>query len=718
MLQHLVGNRRKRLLLVVLFLQLALYILVLSNVFPCRQVLSFFYLMMIPGAIITAFFGLLRRELKTVFLTAGASIVFLIIFGLSANQFLLLAGIHQPLSLTFSLMIVMNMILLISTSFLFLLRSSNNKSEQVNSVIEKKDYLSMVLPLILPIISIIGAYWINIFNDNIIMLLLMMAISVVFAAGALSTKILPKKLYPLCIFAIALSLLFHSSLISDYIVNFGSDVSAEYYGFKLTQFRGFWDPSRGQSFNPMLSINILPTLLSNFLNVDGLWIFKIVYPIIFAMVPVILYEVWRGYYGEKYAFISSFFFMSFSVFYTEMLGLNRQIVAELFFVLLLLVVLKGRELKPFAKIVYFLMFSFGLIVSHYGVAEIFLFFLFFALIVSIFTRRSNGITPGMVVLFFVIMFSWYIYISQAAVFNAILDYGNYVWQQLDEFFNPTSREPEVLRGLGLEPPPTIWNMISRVFAYITEFLIVVGFIALLVKQKGDKTQSRNIWSLSKSNLNFLFTTLAMVILACCIILPGFSATLNMTRFYHIVLFFLAPLCVLGMDFMVSIILKRKNEILTVFLILVVLVPYFLFQTNFVYEIVKSDSWSVSLSKYRMDPVKLYAHFGYTDTSTFYGALWLSNNIDVRNVHIYGDYLSISNLFTYALIHTSSIERLTNTTSLREKGLIYLSSFNVVYDKIIGDYGLWNASDISAFDYMNCIYTNGNSEVYQTMMNIP
>ncbi|RLI96189.1 MAG: hypothetical protein DRP00_05710, partial [Candidatus Aenigmatarchaeota archaeon] len=62
--------------------------------------------------------------------------------------------------------------------------------------------------------------------------------------------------------------------------------------------------------------------------------------------------------------------------------------------------------------------------------------------------------------------------------------------------------------------------------------------------------------------------------------------------------------------------------------------------------------------------------------------------------------------------------LTNITSLREKGLIYLSSLNVIYDKIVGDYGLWNASDISAFDYMNCIYTSGSSEIYQTMRNIP
>ena len=717
MTRHVVES--KRLLFVVLFLQLVLYILMFLNVSPCMQVLGFLYLMIIPGVIVTAFFGFLGRELKTALLTVGISIMFLIIFGLSVNQLLPLTGIHQPLSSTFYLMIILNIILLLATLFLIFSRRKND-GEHVNSIIsiEKKNYPSIVLLLILPVISIIGAYWVNIFNSNTVMLLLIIAISAVFVAGVLSNKILPKKLYPLCIFTIALSLLFHSSLISNYIVNFGSDVSAEYYGFKLTQLRGYWDPSRGQRFNPMLSINILPTLLSNLLNIDGLWIFKIVYPLIFALVPVILYEIWREYYGEKHAFISSFFFMSFSVFYTEMLGLNRQIVAELFFALLLLVTLKGRELKPFAKNIYFLMFSFGLIVSHYGVAEIFLFFLLCALIISVFTKRSSGITPSMVVLFFVIMFSWYIYISHSAVFNAILDYGNYVWEQLDEFFNPTSREPEVLRGLGLEPPPTIWNMISRFFAYITELLIVIGFVALLVARKSNKIRNRNIGISSRSNLNFLFTALAMVILACCIILPGFSATLNMTRFYHIVLFFLAPLCVLGMEFIISLMSRKRNEMLTGFLILVVLVPYFLFQTGFVYEIVKSDSWSVSLSKYRMNPVKLYAHFGYTDTNTFCGALWLSSNIDLRNVHIYGDYVSTLNLFTYALIHTSAIERLTNITSLREKGLIYLSSLNVIYDKIVGDYGLWNASDISAFDYMNCIYTSGSSEIYQTMRNIP
>ena len=83
--------------------------------------------------------------------------------------------------------------------------------------------------------------------------------------------------------------------------------------------------------------------------------------------------------------------------------------------------------------------------------------------------------------------------------------------------------------------------------------------------------------------HYLFTVIAMALLGAIIVLPGLAGTLNMTRFYHIVLFFLAPLCVVGVEFLVHSVIRQKKELAVSILLLVVLVPYFLFQTNFVYE---------------------------------------------------------------------------------------------------------------------------------------
>jgi len=561
---------------------------------------------------------------------------------------------------------------------------------------------------VIPILSIVGAIWATAFNNNAILLFLLIAISLLFVIGVISKELLPSKIYPLAVFVIAISLLFHSSLISNYIISFGSDVPVEYFVFKTTEnnaFWGstipyFWDLVYGR-FNAMLSVTVLPTIYSNLLNIDSTLVFKILFPLIFSFVPLGLYKMWSGYVEKKYAFVSAFFFMSYFI-YTELLGLNRQMIAELFFVLLLFVIL-DKKMKSSCKMTCFMFFSFGLVTSHYGIAQIFLFFISFALI-SLFAmkRPSKNITASMVVYFFVVMFAWYIFTSKSAVFDSITGFGDYVHRQLGDFFDPAARGQTVLRGMGLETPPTIWNAISRAFAYATQFLIVVGFFGLLTKRV--KTHFERDY--------FMFTSAAMAFLAMLLLVPGLANTLNMTRFYHILLFFLAPLCVVGAEFIVKLLSKREKEFAVSALLLIVLVPYFLFQTNFVYEIAGSESWSIPLSKHRMNALQLYGHYGYIDTYSVYGAQWLSKNVDFKNSALYADETARANVLTiYGMIYGGS--SLSNITIVADNGVVYLSTLNVVEGVIPFGRLSWNTSELSfIFDYLNIIYVNGGSEIYK------
>ena len=63
-------------------------------------------------------------------------------------------------------------------------------------------------------------------------------------------------------------------------------------------------------YNAMLSITILPTVYSNMLGMDPELVFKIIYPLIFAFVPIALYALWKPYIGKKFAFLASFLFMA------------------------------------------------------------------------------------------------------------------------------------------------------------------------------------------------------------------------------------------------------------------------------------------------------------------------------------------------------------------------------------------------------------------------
>jgi uncharacterized membrane protein len=396
--------------------------------------------------------------------------------------------------------------------------------------------------------------------------------------------------------------------------------------------------------------------------------------------------------------------MAQATFYTEMLGLNRQMIAELFFVLLLLVIV-NKKMKPVNKMICFMIFSFALVTSHYALAEIFLFFISFALVSLIVLKRpSRNITVSMVVFFFVVMFTWYIYTSGSATFDSFLEFGNYVYRQLGDFLNPASRGQTVLTGLGMAESPSIWNTISRIFAYLTQAFIVFGFVGLVTKRTRIRIEKEY----------FIFSLTAMAFLAMLILVPGLANTLNMRRFYHILLFFLARFCVIGAEFIVKLLSKREKQFAVSALLLIVLVPYFLFQTGFVYEVTGSDSWSMPLSGYRMNALRLYGQYGYTDAYSVYGAKWLSRNVNTENSPMYADIVSRANVLSaYGIIYQNIVHELFNITKVENDGSVYLSELNVIHGKILESGISWNSSELSPiFDNLNLVYSNGMSNVYK------
>lgn len=697
--------KSKDFLLLLLFLQFVVYLTVFLDIPVARQVIVFFYLTFVPGLIITKILKFDKLDgFETVLFSVGLSVAFIMIAGLLLNTFGFLAGISTPLSLL-PLMLVLNGFILIGGVIVYLRGGDAQVLENKPSGLHP---LALLLAA-LAVLSIVGAVWVNAFNDNSVLLFLIVAISLVFAIICIYKRQLSSKFYALVVLMIAISLLYHSSLISNYIVPLGSDIPLETFVFKNTLSDGYWnstnpyiDPIYGR-YHSMLSITVLPTVYSTLLNMDPTWVFKLLFPLIFSFVPLGLYQLWKSYIGKKYAFISAFLFMSQGTFYTEMLGLNRQMIAELFFVLLLLVIL-SKKLKPLGKSVCFIIFSFGLVTSHYGLSEIFLVFISISfLLLFLLKMPSRKITTTLVVVFSVVMFTWYIFTSGTSVFHSILEFGNYVLRQLSEFFNPASRGREVLRGLGMESPSTFWSLLSRVFAYITEALIVVGFLGLITKRV----------KLHFERVHFILSLIAMTFLAALILVPGLAETMNMTRFYHVLLFFLAPLCVIGAKVLVSFVSKHKEKLLVSILLLSVLVPYFLFQTNFVYEVTESDSWSIPLSKYRMDASRLYGSFGYIDAYSVYGAQWATENVNLERSELYADRVSQNNVLTaYGMIYRGYVNVVSNVTMVANNGTVYLSTLNVAHGKIYGQGGAWNTSELSFIFDLNRIYTNGGSEVYK------
>jgi uncharacterized membrane protein len=687
-------------LVIIVFLHFVVYVTVFFNIPIARQVVGFLYFSFVPGFVVIKLLKMNElNRLETILFSVGLSIALLMLVGLLVNESGLLLGISRPLSLT-PLLIVFNSLVLVGGVLVYL------RNEPVNLSIQSQKSLFALFFVGLPILSVLGAMWVNVYGSNLILLFMIIAVVLLFAVGISSEKLLRPKFYFLAVLMIAIAVLFHSVLISRYLVNFGSDIDTEWFVFETVKNNQYWSSVPIFSeviynrLNSMLSVTILPTIYSTLLNIDGTQMFKILFPLLFSFTPLALYQMWQKNFGKKMAFAAAFLFIAQTTFYTEMIGLARQMIAELFFVLLLLIIVNER-VKPLNKIICFTIFSIALITSHYALAEIFLFFISFALISLVILKRPHrDVNVGMVLLFFALMFTWYIYTSGSSVFDSFVSYGNNVRDQLGDFLNPASRGATVLMGLGIEEVPSIWNAISRAFAYVTEALVVVGLVGLILKRVRINVKTTYI----------MFSLAAMILLGALLIVPGLANTLNMTRFYHILLFLLAPFCAIGAEVVAKLVPRLRKETAISIVLLIVLIPYFLFQTGFVYEVTNTESWSLSLSMRRMNGYMLYFKLGYVDDFSVFAARWMHTTRDIPDTQLYADIASGGMLMAYGSVYGASITLLSNATSVSTNAIVFLSPLNTIYKTIVTYSYPFNSDQLPFLDNINVVYTNGGSEI--------
>lgn len=705
------------LLIVVIAVQIVTHIAIVLDIAVARQVIGFLYLVFVPGVVLFKMLKFRNLGLGESFvLSVGLSLAFLMFIGLLANELFPAIGVSEPLSL-WPLIFMIDIIVLLMC---LLGCIANREDFNINiPLAASANAFRIAAFVILPIISVAGAVLMNLSGNNFFLLFTIVIISVWIVLGALSDRFLPSRFYSLVLLMIAVALLFHASLISNYIT--GYDINIEYYCFRLTHEYESWGSitsllhSEYPRVNAMLSVTVLPTIFANILNLPATWILKIVYPLIFSFVPLCVFELCKEQVGKRFAFVSTFFFMANSMFFTEMLALTREMVAELYFALLFFVLL-SKKIDSRKRSILFIIFSAALAVSHYGLSYIFMFYVFSTwLFLTVLKKRTAKITATFVVASFVIPFLWFIYVSESAPFNGLISMGNNVFESIfTEFFSPESRGRDVMRGLGLEAAPSLMHSFSRIFAYTTQFLIVVGFIGLMyTRQLGQKKKS-------PTQESSMFLSLSIAILILCIALPGFASSLRMTRFYHTVLILLSPLCILGVETLIRLFGHRhiKTESYVLVLVLTVLVPYFFFQTGFFYEVTGDTSWSIPLSKYRAGLIP-YAS-GLIDEQDVFGAVWLSEKMNTEGTLIYADDMSKYTVLTsYGLIKRDQIEILSNITIVQANDAIYLRKVNLFFGVLFKRRGdienLWNITEISpVFSDMNKVYSSGQCEIYKAM----
>jgi uncharacterized membrane protein len=398
----------------------------------------------------------------------------------------------------------------------------------------------ILLLCLLPFLTIFATFLMNYSGTNslqMILLLIIMAIPFVVVLGWI-----PQRHYAFLLFVTSFSLLFHTSLISSYV--WGSDIITEIELSRLVLQSGAWNLSIASNTAGMLSVVMLAPVYSLFSNISVPLVFKILYPFIFSFVPLGLFMVYKRQTGDKIAFLSSFFFMTFGAFFVSMPTLARQEIAELFLILIVLQVVEDR-LAMRDRSLLLIIFGAALSVSHYGTSFVFLLILALALpIIYLALPRvarvpKTGSARGKMdikifVLFFTIFtLAWYLYVSpfsQPVV--TVVTIGNSIVNNIGELFNPAFSQPVAILTNQLIP----LQAIERDIVLLSLFFILVGLIAVLVERKETEFTDEFIGLASGS---FVFLFLATV-------LPFVAQSLSSDRVITLSFIFLAPFCILGL----------------------------------------------------------------------------------------------------------------------------------------------------------------------------
>jgi uncharacterized membrane protein len=275
--------------LLILLLLVSTDLAVLLDIPVLRQGLGFLFFTVVPGLLILEIMkveGLGRAE-RIVFAVA-LSVAFLMTCGLIINWAYFELGYETPLSktsLTLSLSAVVAVLAIVAyirtkSSFLDGLRGKDSETIDILSP-------GVLLIALIPILGILGGLVVRFYESSLLSVLA----TVVIAGAAvlvILNRVIPRRLFPLALFAIALALLLNRTLTSAYLYDI--DIHYEYYFHKLVEQAAHWDASGvSDPLNSMLSTTLLPTIYSALMKTDAIWIFKICFIAIFALAPVGLY---------------------------------------------------------------------------------------------------------------------------------------------------------------------------------------------------------------------------------------------------------------------------------------------------------------------------------------------------------------------------------------------------------------------------------------------
>jgi uncharacterized membrane protein len=555
---------------------------------------------------------------------------------------------------------------------------------------------------------------------------------------------------PLCLYLLAVALQLQTTLMSPNLV--GSDIHLEYFVSNRVLEEGLWNPSyTDTTLNAYLGLALLLPVYKLMTGATLIWVFKVFCPLMFAVLPVVLYRIFKPQFGTMVSVLAVVFFVTMPMFTMDMVQLIRQQQSELFFILVVLLLLDDN-LGFSHKAVLGAVFSVGAITTHVGMAIGFMGYLLVSLVVMVALAKlwrnkvddakktalpilvlaclsltSVGIYAG----YYNLVTERWMATSPIKVSVAIVgrtaeqalagvtmppniqgevseeasanetatgEVASPSFFQRFPFLDPLLKEPLTQTAIGLDfAKASLLGKIWRVLQYMVEICLVVGFFVLLFRP------------LRKIKVEYMSLVIAsFVVLAGLFLLCSYGLGLGTTRIWEITLLFMSPLFVLGAGAIgkrvVGLRLKKFNEGRVVMVsTLALLVPYLIFNSGIAFEVAKLEPagfidvpYSVALSGQRVDIAAIY------DAEDVEAMDWLKSQVSGEmiygDMHVYN--LIIQRMFPYLKMWDLTMGRFKPLKSMSadDVGYIFLRKWNVENNMITGwgSYGSRRSNSLDEF----------------------
>lgn len=717
----------KELLYIVSIFIIATNIAIFLNISLLRQILGFLFLTILPGFLIIQILKLNGvGHTEKFLLLVGLSVSFLMFAGLLINWVCLFFDYSTPLS-TNPMITSFSVILLILALLAYVRNRGATFAKLSDFRLNTNEKALLLLPAFFPALSIFGMHLMNTKGNNAMLIILLFLIAVYIIFIALIHEQVPEKIYSPIIFSLGISLLLMWALRSNHIV-FMTDTDQEYYFFWLTATIQHWQMFDPCTVNSCLSISLLPTIYHCFLNIDQEILFRILYPLLFSTLPLVVYSISKRHVGGFYAFMGTICFISFYKFFTT----NARVNTALLFFALAMLVLHHDKLNQSSKKLLFIIFAASCIVSHYSTSYIFLFILLLSWIgILVFRTAFHGLnklkgeaitlskpmlTCALALLYFTLLFVWYSQVTDIP-FRAGVGFINVTLANLHNFFLMEARSDVGAIALGLQSTryPGIAETIERVSSLLIVVLIVAGVLDTARRFTFTNGRVATLVPSSDSELSkplpekmekeyFVFTLAAFIILVFSVVAPFVSRGYDLFRIYLQALVLLSVYLPVG-----AVVISKRIKFRSSWLLLVIiLIPYFLCTTGAMYQVFNIPR-SVTLNNEGYQYDDLFIH-----DQEHYAALWLGEYAGRKEVvKVYTDYLGRFRVITQGHITPRHVDnRLLLKHNVNLKGYIYLRYYNVVNGKILDT--SYQEHDINKYQDKlsgkDKIYTNEGAEV--------